>query len=116
MTDLVIETAGLRKIYGAKVAVADLTLQVPRGEVFGFLGPNGAGKSTSIKMLLGLVAPSGGMARMLGQAPGHPVAMARVGFLPEHFRFHEWLQATELLDLHGRLYGMDAATRRRRIP
>ncbi|MEP7188592.1 MAG: ABC transporter ATP-binding protein [Roseiflexaceae bacterium] len=116
MTDLVIETAGLRKVYGSKIAVDDLTLQVPRGEVFGFLGPNGAGKSTSVKMLLGLVAPSSGDARVLGQSPSHPAAMARVGFLPEHFRFHEWLQAAELLDMHGRLYGMDAATRRRRIP
>ena len=116
MTDLVIETTGLRKVYGSKIAVDDLTLQVPRGEVFGFLGPNGAGKSTSVKMLLGLVAPSGGDARVLGRPPRDPVAMARVGFLPEHFRFHEWLQAAELLDMHGRLYGMDAATRRRRIP
>jgi ABC-2 type transport system ATP-binding protein len=116
MTDLVIETSGLRKVYGPKIAVADLTLQVPRGEVFGFLGPNGAGKSTSVKMLLGLVTPSGGGARVLGQPPGHTLTMARVGFLPEHFRFHEWLQAAELLDLHGRLYGMDPAARRRRIP
>lgn len=116
MPDLVIETAGLRKVYGSKIAVDDLTLQVPRGEVFGFLGPNGAGKSTSVKMLLGLVAPSSGDARVLGRSPSHPAAMARVGFLPEHFRFHEWLQAAELLDMHGRLYGMDAATRRRRIP
>src|SRR3954469_23758542 len=114
MTDLVIDTTGLRKIYGAKVAVADLTLQVPQGEVFGFLGPNGAGKSTSIKMLLGLVTPSGGIARVLGRPSGDRTTMARVGFLPEHFRYHEWLQATELLDLHGRLYGMDRAARRRR--
>jgi ABC-2 type transport system ATP-binding protein len=116
MPDLVIETTGLRKVYGSKVAVADLTLQVPRGEVFGFLGPNGAGKSTSVKMLLGLVAPSGGDARVLGRPPSHPAAMVRVGFLPEHFRFHEWLQAAEMLDMHARLYGMDPATRRRRIP
>jgi len=116
MTDLVIETTGLRKVYGPKIAVDDLTLQVPRGEVFGFLGPNGAGKSTSVKMLLGLVAPSSGDARVLGRSPSHPAAMARVGFLPEHFRFHEWLQASELLDMHGRLYGMDATTRGRRIP
>ena len=116
MGDLVIETAALRKTYGPKVAVADLTLEVPRGEVFGFLGPNGAGKSTSVKMLLGLVAPTSGTARVLGQPSGHTATMERVGFLPEHFRFHEWLQAAELLDLHGRLYGMDAAARRRRIP
>ena len=116
MSQLVIETSGLRKTYGSKVAVADLTLQVPRGEVFGFLGPNGAGKSTSVKMLLGLVAPNDGMAQVLGETPGHSAAMARIGFLPEHFRFHEWLQAAELLDLHGRLYGMDVAARRQRIP
>ena len=116
MSDLVIETAGLRKSFGAKVAVADLTLEVPRGEVFGFLGPNGAGKSTSVKMLLGLIAPTGGEARVLGQPPAHTPTMARIGFLPEHFRFHEWLSATELLDLHGRLYHMDRVARRRRIP
>ncbi|MBC8159693.1 MAG: ABC transporter ATP-binding protein [Roseiflexaceae bacterium] len=112
----VIETNQLQKVYGGKIAVADLTLQVPKGEVFGFLGPNGAGKSTSVKMLLGLVKPTSGQAQLLGRNPGDPQAMARVGFLPEHFRFHEWLQANEFLDLHGRLFGMDAATRRARIP
>lgn len=116
MTDIAIETSGLRKVYSAKVAVADLTLQVPRGEVFGFLGPNGAGKSTSVKMLLGLVRPTGGAARVLGHAPGDPPTMARIGFLPEHFRFHEWLRAAELLDLHGRLLGLPPAARRERIP
>jgi ABC-2 type transport system ATP-binding protein len=116
MTEFAIETAGLRKEYGAKVAVADLTLHVPQGEVFGFLGPNGAGKSTSVKMLLGLARPSAGTARVLGHAPGDPPVMARIGFLPEHFRFHEWLRAAELLDLHGRLLQLDAATRRERIP
>jgi len=116
MGDLVIETNGLRKQFGSKVAVADLTLQVPKGEVFGFLGPNGAGKSTSVKMLLGLVSPSGGEARLLGRPAGDTQTLGRVGFLPEHFRFHEWLQASELLDLHGRLYGMSPAARRQRIP
>jgi ABC-2 type transport system ATP-binding protein len=115
MTDAVIETTSLQKIYGSRAVVSDLTLHVSQGEIFGFLGPNGAGKSTSVKMLLGLVRASSGSARVLGQPPGHSATMARVGFLPEHFRFHEWLQATELLDLHGTLYGMDAATRRRRI-
>ncbi len=116
MPDYVIETSGLRKVYGAKVAVADLTLQVPRGEVFAFLGPNGAGKSTAVKMLLGLVKPTSGTAQVLGAAPADPRAMARIGFLPEHFRFHEWLQAAEFLDLHARLSGMPADARRRRIP
>jgi len=116
MADWVIETTGLQKQYRRKVAVADLTLTVPAGEVFGFLGPNGAGKSTAVKMLLGLVRPSGGAARVLGQRPGHRATMARIGFLPEHFRFHTWMTATELLALHSRLYGMDHATSARRIP
>ena len=116
MSNLVIETVQLQKTYGTKTAVADLTLQVPKGEVFGFLGPNGAGKSTSVKMLLGLVRPTAGEAKLLGSKPGDPQAMARVGFLPEHFRFHEWLQASEFLDLHARLYRIDAPTRQRRIP
>ena len=116
MDDAAIRTRGLRKVYGTKVAVADLTLHVPRAEVFGFLGPNGAGKSTAVKMLLGLVKPSGGDASVLGYPPGAQQAMRSIGFLPEHFRFHEWLHAQELLDMHGRLHAMDAAARRRRIP
>jgi ABC-2 type transport system ATP-binding protein len=96
--------------------VADLTLQVSRGEIFGFLGPNGAGKSTAVKMLLGLVIPSGGAARVLGQPPGDTRALSRIGFLPEHFRFHEWLRASEFLDLHGDLYGLDRAKRRCQLP
>ncbi len=109
-----ISTEALRKEYGRNVAVADLTLDVPRGEIFGFLGPNGAGKSTSVKMLLGLVQASSGQAQVLGTRPGTPATMRQIGFLPEHFRFPEWLQAGELLDLHGRLAGLDSATRRRR--
>lgn len=114
MTELVIETTSLRKEYGAKVAVADLTLAVPRGEVFGFLGPNGAGKSTSIKMLLGLVRATGGSAQVLGRPPGDTPTLARIGFLPEHFRFHDWLTARELLALHGRLERMERAHCRKR--
>lgn len=111
-----IETNHLRKEFGSKVAVSDLTLQVQRGEIFGFLGPNGAGKTTSMKMLLGLTAPTSGEATLLGEPLGHRAARARVGFLPEHFRFHEWLTAAEFLDLHGRLYGMERAARRNVIP
>ncbi len=112
----VIETSHLRKEYNGKVAVADLSLQVAPGEVFGFLGPNGAGKTTSIKMLLGLAAPTRGEGRVLGRPIGDPAARARVGFLPEHFRFHDWLTGAEFLHLHGRLYGMPEGERRRRVP
>ena len=102
---------GLRKVFGQKVAVDDFTLQVPRGEVFGFLGPNGAGKTTSVKMLLGLILPTAGSASILGRPIGQRSILTRVGFLPEHFRFHEWLRAAEFLDLHGQLYGMEKARR-----
>ncbi len=114
MAELVVQTTRLRKEYGAKVAVADLMLEVPRGEVFGFLGPNGAGKSTCIKMLLGLVRPTSGSALVLGHPPGDIPTLARIGFLPEHFRFHEWLTANELLAVYGRLFRMDAAVCRKR--
>jgi ABC-2 type transport system ATP-binding protein len=110
-----IETTNLSKRFGARLAVSDLTLQVPRGEVFAFLGPNGAGKSTSVKMLLGLVAPSGGRAMVLGKPPDDATVRAKIGFLPEHFRFHPWLQATELLQLHARLYGMPISVSSRQI-
>ncbi len=113
--DLAIETQSLRKEYGGFAAVRGLTLQVKRGEVFGFLGPNGAGKTTSIKMLLGLVAPTSGSARLLGKPLTDRSARAQIGFLPEHFRFHDWLTAAEFLRLHGQLYRMDPARLEKRI-
>jgi ABC-2 type transport system ATP-binding protein len=115
-SDLAIRTRGLRKVFNGKVAVRNLTLEVPRGEVFGFLGPNGAGKSTSVKMLLGLIFPTSGEAEILGRPAGHVKTRAKVGFLPEHFRFYDWLTSAELLKLHGRLYGMSHASLRERVP
>ena len=109
-----IETHELRKIYGEQVAVQGLTLQVQQGEVFGFLGPNGAGKTTSIKMLLGLVAPTSGSANLLGAPIGNRPALRSMGFLPEHFRFQEWLTASEFLELHGELFDMSAPDLKRR--
>ena len=105
-TARVIETHALRKQFGSTVAVADLSLHVGAGEIFGFLGPNGAGKTTSIKMLLALTEPTSGTGRLLGAPLGDCAARARVGFLPEHFRFHDTLTARELLRFHGRLYGL----------
>ena len=115
-SDLAIRTRGLRKVFNGKVAVRNLTLDVPRGEVFGFLGPNGAGKSTSVKMLLGLVFPTSGEAQVLGRPVGNVKTRIKVGFLPEHFRFYDWLTAKELVKLHGRLYGMSHAKLRERVP
>jgi ABC-2 type transport system ATP-binding protein len=112
--DLAIQTHDLRKVFGRKVAVEGLTLEVPRGEVFGFLGPNGAGKSTSVKMLLGLVKPTSGEATVLGRPAGNVEARRKIGFLPEHFRFYDWLAPIELLHLHGRLNGVPRDELRRR--
>jgi ABC-2 type transport system ATP-binding protein len=110
-----IETDQLRKVFGDNAAVKSLTLQVQQGEVFGFLGPNGAGKTTSIKMLLSLIAPTSGKASLLGASLGDRSVRARIGFLPEHFRFHDWLSAAEFLTLHGQLYGMTLEELRQRI-
>jgi ABC-2 type transport system ATP-binding protein len=89
---------------------------VRRGEIFGFLGPNGAGKSTSIKMLVGLVKPSGGEAFVLGAPAGGVEVRRKIGFLPEDFRFYQWLTAAELLALHGRLSGVPQEILRGRVP
>ncbi len=109
-----LETQNLRKEFGDNVAVRGLSLQVQQGEVFGFLGPNGAGKTTSIKMLLGLVAPTSGTASLLGAPLGDRATRAKIGFLPEHFRFHDWLTAREFLTLHGQLYGLSPVRLRER--
>jgi ABC-2 type transport system ATP-binding protein len=106
MTANVIETQRLRRRFGEKLAVADLSIAVKRAEVFGFLGPNGAGKTTSLKMLLGLIDPTSGSGTLLGRPIGDRAARAKVGFLPEHFRFQDWLTGRELLRFHGRLYGL----------
>ena len=115
MPDAIIETHSLRKQFGAKTAVADLTLTVGQGEVFGFLGPNGAGKTTSVKMLLGLVSPTAGNGTVLGMPLGDVKTRARIGFLPEHFRFQDWLSAREFLTFHGQLYGMPKQPLKARI-
>lgn len=111
-----IRTRNLRKVFGQTTAVCGLSLEVRQGEAFGFLGPNGAGKSTSVKMLLGLVTPTSGEAEVLGRPAGEVAAREKIGYLPEHFRFYDWLTAAELLRFHGRLCRMSAARLRGRIP
>ncbi|MVN87896.1 ATP-binding cassette domain-containing protein [Deinococcus sp. HMF7620] len=111
-----IETQDLRKAYRGRAVVDGLNLTVPQGEVFGFLGPNGAGKSTTVKMLLGLVKPTGGALQVLGGRPQSPQIRAQLGFLPEQFRFQTWMTGEEFLRFHGRLAGLKAAELRRRVP
>jgi ABC-2 type transport system ATP-binding protein len=98
-----IKTVELSKKFGKTVALAGLSMTVPRGEVFGFLGPNGAGKTTAVKVLLGLLAPSSGEGWLLGKPVGDLATRRRIGYLPELFRYQGWLSAAEVLALHCEL-------------
>ena len=116
----VVECVGLEKVFAdfwgrPRVrALHPLTLDVRPGEVLALLGPNGAGKSTAIKLLLGLLRPTRGQVRLFGGSPLSPAARARVGYLPEETRLFRFLDATETLDLFGRLNGVARPERRRR--
>ena len=101
-----VQTIELRKQYRTTTALAGLSMTVGRGEVFGFLGPNGAGKTTAVKLLLGLVRPTGGEAMVLGAPAGDRETRRKIGYLPELFRFQSWLTAAEVLMLHCRLIGL----------
>jgi ABC-2 type transport system ATP-binding protein len=121
VSDTVIKTDGLGKtfVFGffrRKVrALEGLSLEVQRGEVFGFLGPNGAGKTTTIKLLMGLCHPTAGRALVLDRPVPDVTAQLRVGFLPENPYFYDYLSGAELLDLCGRLCGLRATERRFRV-
>jgi ABC-2 type transport system ATP-binding protein len=117
-----IEILGLEKIYNTgfwrqrtKPALRPLKLTVKEGEIFGFLGPNGAGKTTTLKILMGLVFPTGGTARILGMELDDPRMKAQIGFLPEQPYFYDHLTATELLHYYGQLSGVDAKQLTRKV-
>jgi ABC-2 type transport system ATP-binding protein len=117
-----IEILGLTKTYQVgfwrkrpKVALRPLHLQVEEGEIFGFLGPNGAGKTTTLKLLMGLVYPTAGSARILGSEINDPRMKAQIGFLPEQPYFYDYLTAAELLDYYAQLSGIAAMDRKRRV-
>lgn len=112
----VIVTERLTKLYAGRVGCRDVTLEVEAGQVFGFLGPNGAGKSTLVKTLVGLLRPTSGRAWLLGRVWGDTETRRKIGYLPENFRYHDWLTGAELLALHGALCGVPPTERRRRIP
>ena len=98
-----------------KVALRPLRLTIEEGEVFGFLGPNGAGKTTTLKLLMGLVFPTGGTARILGRALDDPQVKSQIGFLPEQPYFYDHLTARELLNYYGQLSGVPAKGRAARV-
>ena len=107
--DTIVRTRGLTKRYGDRLAVDEVELTVRRGEVYGFLGPNGAGKTTTLRMLLGLVRPTAGSARVLGQPPGRRQALRRMGALVEGPGFYPYLSGRDNLRVLARY---DVARRR----
>ena len=117
-----LETFALQKSYRTgfwrkreKCALRPLTLAVEEGEIFGYLGPNGAGKSTTLKLLMGLVFPTGGWAKILGQEIHAPQVKAQIGFLPEQPYFYDYLTAFELVNYYARLSAFPARQQRRRV-
>ncbi len=96
-------------------ALDGLTLAVEPGEIFGFLGPNGAGKSTTLKLLMGLIFPTAGAARILGRAIGDVAMHRSIGFLPEQPYFYDYLTARELLDYFARFFAFTSADRAQRV-
>ena len=119
--DVLIDVRGLVKTFRTgffrnKVveAVKGVSFEVRRGEIFGFLGPNGAGKTTTIKMLTGLIAPTGGEAYLFGERVPSPEARRRIGFLPENPYVYPYLTPREFVDLCGRLSGMRGEALRKR--
>jgi ABC-2 type transport system ATP-binding protein len=117
-----IEILGLEKTYNVgfwrkkpKCALRPLQLAVEEGEIFGFLGPNGAGKTTTLKLLMGLVYPTGGSARILGMEINDPRMKAQIGFLPEQPYFYDYLTARELLEYYAQLSGVAAKERSRKV-
>jgi ABC-2 type transport system ATP-binding protein len=121
MTDPAVELRGLRKAYlvghlrrRPHAVLHDLDLTVERGEVFGYLGPNGSGKTTTMKILAGLLRADAGTVSVLGRPLGDPAWRHRVGFLPEHPYFYDYLTPREYLDYAGRLFGIPSAERNAR--
>lgn len=116
MTQFAVETINLTRHFGKKTAVNGIDLQVPQGEFFGFLGPNGAGKSTTIKMLVGLLRPSSGVAKIGGiDVWADPLAAKRqVGVLPEGMNLYERLTGREMIEFAGAMYGVDEAVAKAR--
>jgi ABC-2 type transport system ATP-binding protein len=117
----IVQVENLRKVFrigfwGRRVTAVDgLSLEVRRGEVFGFLGPNGAGKTTTLKILMGLIYPSSGVAALLGRPIGDPVAKANVGFLPEAPYFYDYLTGREFLRFYGHLFGLWGGALEKRV-
>jgi len=101
---MVLETKNLTKQFNGKGGFKEVSLFVEKGQVFGFLGPNGAGKTTFVKTMVGLLHPTSGFAWISGKPIGTVESREKVGFLPENFRYHDWMTGKELLKFHAELY------------
>jgi ABC-2 type transport system ATP-binding protein len=112
----VIHTENLVKHYGRVEALKGVTLEVAPGEIFGLLGQNGAGKTTLVKILLGIIQSTSGVAQLLGEPAGTAAVRRRIGYLPEDHRFPDYHTGYSLLDFYGMLLGMPRRERVRRIP
>ena len=117
MTENIIETRSLSRRFGSLVAVRDVSLQVTRGEIFGVLGPNGAGKSTTIRMLCGILDPSGGSGTVVGYdiATQAERIKERIGYMTQRFSLYEDLSVIENLTFYAGIYGVPRAQRRARV-
>src|SRR5215831_14126252 len=118
-----LEILGLEKSYPTgfwrktfRPALHPLHLTVNEGETFGFLGPNGAGKTTTLKLLMGIIFPTSGSARILGRDFHDPDVKKQIGFLPEQPYFYDYLSAPELLDYYAQLCGLSSDERKKKIP
>lgn len=107
---MVIETENLSKIYENNKGCRNINISVAKGEIYGFLGPNGAGKSTFIKTLVGLLFPTSGNARILDKPIRDLETRKRIGYLPELFKYQEWMTGLDLLSFHSSLYKLDKKT------
>lgn len=107
---MVIETENLSKIYENDKGCRDINISVAEGEIYGFLGPNGAGKSTFIKTVVGLLFPTSGTAHILGKPIGDIETKKKIGYLPELFKYQEWMTGLDLLSFHSSLYKLDKKT------
>lgn len=112
-----IETSGLTKIYGKARGITDVNLTVPEGDFLGFIGPNGAGKSTTIRILLGLIAPTGGTARIFGEdvRGKRTELLARIGYMPSEAYFYRGMKAREVLEYSAGLRKKDCTREARRL-
>jgi ABC-2 type transport system ATP-binding protein len=110
-----IDLTGVSKIYSGKIRALDnIAMQVGKGEIFGFLGPNGAGKSTLVKILTTVIRPTAAQGSVLGNPIGHKPTLGRIGYLPEHHRFPEYLTGRQVVEYFGALSGTPAAQCKRR--